>query len=268
MKTETRLTDGLFSYDAYRNHNNESFRFGAVYSMDYGIYLTGISIGGTPERDLSYMPVAGRNGDLLIDNKRWKNIDITYHCAIATDFAERFDRFKNDLLQQTGYQRLSDTIYPDVFRMGVVQKAITPETMRLNRTGKFDVVFNCKPQRFLVEDTYPTTLTADNIDAETGAASFWNTSGQPARPLITVYGTAPGTLTIGTVTVKILALTDFITIDCDLMTAYRQVGDAAAENKNADIYAPDFPELGLGKNLISWTGGITQVDITPRGWML
>lgn len=268
MKTETRFTDGLFSYDVPRNHNNESFRFGAVYSMDYGIYLTGISIGGTPERDLSYMSVAGRNGDLLIDNKRWKNIDITYHCAIATDFADRFDRFKNDLLQQTGYQRLTDTIYPGVFRMGVIQKAISPETMRLNRTGKFDVVFNCKPQRFLIDDTYPTTLTAENINAETGAASFWNTSGQPARPLITVYGTGPGTLTVGNVTVKILALTDFITIDCDLMTAYRQEGEAAVENKNADIYAPDFPELSLGENRISWTGDITQVDIIPRGWML
>lgn len=254
--------------DVFRKHNKDGFTFGEVYSLNYGIYLTGIQIGGTPERDISFVSVAGRNGDLLIDNKRWKNIDITYHCAIATDFAEKFDRFKNDLLQQTGYQRITDTIYPDVFRMGVVKQPISPETMRLNRTGTFSVVFNCKPQRFLTDGDYAHSFTTEDLDAETGSVSFWNTSGQPARPIITVYGTGPGILTIGNVTIDILALTDHITIDCDLMTAYRQEGEAAAENKNADIYAPAFPELTVGINEISWTGDITQVDITPRGWML
>ena len=246
----------------------DGFQFGEVRSLDYGIYITDVSVSGTPERDLSFVSVAGRNGDLLIDNKRWKNIDITYHCAIATNFAERFDRFRNDLLQQTGYQRITDTIYPGVFRMGVIKQPMNPETMRRNRTGMFDVVFNCKPQRFEFIQQETTTLTADHINAETGAAGYYNTSGQPARPLITVYGTGPGTLTIGNVTIEILALADHITIDCDLMTAYRQEGDAAAENKNADIYAPEFPELTFGDNLIKWTGGITQVDINPRGWML
>lgn len=264
MEMETRFRN----VDMYRIRNKECFFFGGIRSLDYGIYLTGIEIGGTPERDVSFVSVAGRNGDLLIDNKRWKNIDITYHCAIATDFAYKFDGFKNDLLSQTGYQRLSDTIYPDVFRLGIVKQPINPETMRLNRTGKFDVVFNCKPQRFLCEQEFTRTFTSDDFDEETGVAPFWNTSGQPARPIITVYGTGPGTLTIGDITVEILALTDQITLDCDLMTAYRQVGDAPAENKNADIYAPEFPELSVGVNQIGWTGGITQIDITPRGWML
>jgi phage-related protein len=268
MENDTRLSDGWCNYDIHRRNNTDGFTFGDIRSLDYGIYLTDISISGTPERDISFVSVAGRNGDLLIDNKRWKNIDITYHCAIATNFAERFDRFRNDLLQQTGYQRLTDTIYPDVFRMGVVKQPINPETMRRNRTGTFDIVFNCKPQRFLFIDQYTTTLTADKVNAETGAAYYWNTSGQPARPLITVYGTGPGKLTVGNVTIDILALKDHITIDCDLMTAYRQEGDAAVENKNADIYALDFPELSVGENAISWTGGITQVDIVPRGWML
>jgi len=168
MEMETRFRD----IDIYRSHNKECFSFGEVHSIRYGIYLTGIDIGGTPERDVSFVSVAGRNGDLIIDNKRWKNIEITYHCAIATDFADKFDRFKNDLLQQTGYQRLSDTIYPTVFRMGVVKQPINPETMRLNRTGTFDVVFNCKPQRFLVDDEYVHTLTAESIDEETGVASY------------------------------------------------------------------------------------------------
>lgn len=236
-----------------------SFIFGNVNSLDYGIYLTGINIGGTPERDISFVQVAGRNGDLAIDNKRWKNVDITYHCAIVSDFADLFDQFRNAMLLQSGYQRLTDTIYPDVFRLGVVYEPMNPESLRMNTAGTFDVVFHCKPQRFIANETTEALKTAGIVT---------NSGSQPSRPIITVYGTGPGTLTIGTVTVEILALTDFITIDCDLMTAYRQASDAAPENKNADIYAPEFPELSVGTNRISWTGGITQVDITPRGWML
>lgn len=235
------------------------FTFGNVNSLDYGICLTGIHIGNTPERDVSFVQVAGRNGDLAIDNKRWKNVDITYHCAMVSDFADSFDRFRNALLLQNGYQQLTDTIYPGVFRLGVVQKPMVPETMLMNKAGTFDVVFHCKPQRFIVDET-ATVLTAPG--------TVTNNGNQPSKPVITVYGASSGTLTVGTVTIEILTLTDKITLDCDLMTAYRQEGDAAVENKNADIYAPEFPELSVGINEISWTGGITQVDIMPRGWML
>lgn len=132
--------------------------------------------------------------------------------------------------------------------------------MRRNDTGRFEVVFNCKPQRFLHEGTW-----AHEFTAESG---LYNTYGPAAKPLITVYGTGPGTLTVGDTTVEIKALEDQITLDCELQDAYRQVGDAAPENKNADIYAPEFPQLNFEYNAISWTGEITEVHIVPRWWIL
>lgn len=241
-------------------YNRHGFQFGDVVSRNFGVYLTGIQIGGSPERDVSFLQVAGRNGDLMIDNKRWKNIDVTYSCAIMRNFADRFDSFKNAILAKNGYQRLSDSIYPKVFREGILKHSINPESLRMNKTGRFDLIFNCKPQRFIANEQYPQYFT--------GPTTYWAASGQPARPIITIHGTGPGTLTIGDVTVEIKALTDHITLDCDLMTAYRQEGDAPVENKNRDINAPEFPELRAGENKISWTGGITQVDIIPRGWIL
>lgn len=246
--------------DRYRGAHNDGFTFGNVDSTHFGVYLTGIRIGGTPERDVSFETVAGRNGDLIIDNQRWKNIDVTYSCAIATDFSGAFDSFKARLLSQSGYQELTDTIYPDVYRMAVLRQPINPDTMRYNRTGRFDITFTCKPQRFLKYGAEYTHLTE--------AATLVNDYGQTAKPLITVYGTGPGTLTVGGITVDIKTLVDQITLDCDLMNAFRQVGDAPAENKNSDIYAPEFPELRPGDNTVSWTGNITHVDILPRWWKL
>ena len=233
--------------------------FGGVSSSDFGIYLTDIHIADSPERDISLMSIPGRNGDLIVDNNRWNNVDITYSLVITIGFADAFDAFKAALLSQNGYQELTDSIYPDYFRMATVKKSIQPKTMRHNRTGKFDVTFHCKPQRYLKSGQLIETFTEP---------TKLHGNGFVTKPLITVYGSGAGTLTIGDTTVEIKDMTDQLTLDCDLQTAYRQIGDAAPENMNGSIYAPNFPELGKGENPISWTGGITKIDIIPRWWAI
>ena len=245
--------------DGWRYHNDHFFNFGKVHSKDYHVYITDMRVFGTPEKDVTFQSVAGRNGDITFDNKRMNNIDVVYSCLIPTDFRRYYTSFMNALHSHSGYQRLVDTAEDGVFRMAVVRGGIEPTVIRRGNGGTFDVRFTCKPQKFLVSGTYAHTLT------ET-PAKLYNQNGGIALPLITVYGTGPGKFTINDITVDILALADQITLDCDLMTAYRKVGDAAAENKNADIYAPEFPVLGYDENVIAWDGGITHVDIVPRSW--
>lgn len=247
------------SIDGHRYHNNAAVHFGSVSSDDYGIYLTGIHIADSPRRDVSFLSVPGRNGDLIVDNNRWNNVDVTYSFAIPTGFARHFDAFKADLLMKTGYQKLTDSIYPDLYRMAIVKESIKPETARYNRTGKFDVTFHCKPQRYLKSGEYTKTLTEPTTLYGEGFMG---------KPLITVYGSGAAKLIIGDTVVAIRDMDDQLTLDCDLQTAYRQIGDGAPENMNGSIFAPQFPELGKGENNISWTGGITQVEIIPRWWTL
>ena len=246
--------------DTSRKHNADYFTFGTVNSFDYGIYITGIEIGNTPERDVSFVKVPGRNGDLMLDNKRWNNINITYRCAIATGFASRFDAFKNALLSQSGYQRLTDTIYTDVFRLGIVQEPVVPEVRRKNKTGTFDIVFHCKPQRFLISGETVRTMTADG--------TVYNEGSFPSRPIITIHGNGASWLEVGSTFIDILELSDHVTIDCETMTAYRQIGNGAVENCNSHIYCTEFPELLPGENLLFWGSNITSVEIIPRGWIL
>lgn len=248
------------SIDIWRHHNDADVHFGTVCSKDYGIYLTGIQIANSPKRDVTFVAVPGSNGDLIVDNNRWKNVDVIYSFAIATRFAESFDAFKKALLSQSGYQELRDSIYPGYFRMAIIKDPIKPSVMRLNRTGVFDVTFHCKPQRFLSSGT-----DAREIVEPT---KWYNNDGFEAKPLITVYGSGAGSLTIGDTTVEIKNLTDQMTLDCELQTAYRKIGDGAPENMNSSIYAPCFPVLGKGETAISWTGGITKIDIIPRWWTI
>lgn len=257
----TDFSDNRYrTIDVNRIHNTHGFVFGETSSERFNIYITDMRTFGTPVRDVSFQSVAGRNGELTLDNKRWSNIEIVYSCAIPTDFADNFTRFKASLLSQTGYQRLTDTGETDVFRLGVVRDAIDPTVIRQGRGGKFDVRFYCKPQKFYLYGEYREKLTEPR--------TLHNQTGCVALPLITVYGTGAGNLTVGNTTVEIKALADQITIDCDLLNAYRQVGDSAKENKNGDIYAPEFPVLEIGENPVSWDGEITAVDIVPRWWRL
>lgn len=247
------------SIDGYRYHNDAWLCFGSVRSNCYGIYITDVKISDSPKRDISFRSVPGRSGDLLMDNNRWNNIDITYSLAIATDFSRKFDAFKKALLSKNGYQKLTDSIDTNHFRFGIIKDPIHPKTMRLNRTGMFDVTFHCQPQRYLASGRFSSMYT------EPGEMTC---SGFPAKPLITVYGNGAGSITVGDTTVKILDMTDQIVLDCDLQHAYRQVGNGAPENMNSNIYAPEFPVLKTGKNPISWSGGVTSIEIIPRWWTL
>jgi phage-related protein len=82
--------------------------------------------------------------------------------------------------------------------------------------------------------------------------------------LITVYGTGPGTVTVGSVTLNIISLTDYLKIDCEEMNVYRET----AENKNNCVSLGEYPSIPEGKSKVTFTGGITSVDIMPRWWML
>lgn len=129
-------------------------------SADWGIVASNDNGFDAPERDVSAIEVPGRNGELHIDNGRWRNIDVTYNdCVIERDFTERFGDFRAFCARQRGYQRLEDTFHPDEYRLADMTQGIKVEKLgtRYN-AGRFDITFNCKPQRFLKSGEEPIVL--------------------------------------------------------------------------------------------------------------
>ncbi|MBR5931241.1 MAG: hypothetical protein IKZ95_04355, partial [Lachnospiraceae bacterium] len=60
----------------------EYFVFGGQDSRNYGIYISGSGVFGAPERDGSKVSIPGRNGEMFLDNGRYKNIEIKYPAFI------------------------------------------------------------------------------------------------------------------------------------------------------------------------------------------
>lgn len=236
------------------------FMFAGVNSLAYDVWLTEAHTEDVPAKNVEATAIAGRNGDLLTDKERWDNIEITYSAAILQGFSDRYSALMAAITSPRGYQRLEDSLRPDEFRLAVFRDAVRPKNTPYNKAGQFDLLFFCKPQRFLKsgEESIPF--------AEAG--TLYNHTLFDAQPIITVYGSGAGTVSISGCTVEIKAMEDQITLDCELMDAYRKVGGGASQNMNGSIYAPEFPVLKPGDNTISWTGGVTAVDIIPRWWTL
>ena len=57
-------------------------------SLDYGLYITGSGAFNAPERDVETVEVPGRNGNLIIDRGRFKNVVQSYKAFIHKDFAQ------------------------------------------------------------------------------------------------------------------------------------------------------------------------------------
>lgn len=130
----------------------KGFIFDGVDSKDYGVYVSGSAVYNAPERDVSMIEIPGRNGTFALDNGRFHNITVTYHAGLfgdtETDFAEAISDFRNMLCARKGYCRLTDDYNPDEYRMAVYKSGLEVDVASLE-AGQFDIVFECKPQRFL-----------------------------------------------------------------------------------------------------------------------
>lgn len=229
-----------------------SFFFKGKKSQDFGIYISGSGTYNFPERDIEKVEVPGRNGDLLIDNKRYKNVTLTYPAFVREKFKELTDVARMWLMADPEYQRLEDTYHPEQFRVARFTGPMDWDMKFMNRSGECNLTFDCKPQRYLKLGEHPVV--------SEGKVILFNPTGFEALPLIRVYGTS-GDLVVGNTVVQIKTIDGYMDIDSETQNAYKGL-----QNCNRQIYAPVFPSLPAGKTGIMTEGNIEKIEIIPRWW--
>ena len=161
-----------------------SLIFGGVNSADYGIYITGEAVYNAPVRAVEMVSVPGRNGAVVIDQGHWENIEVTYPAGTfgndQADFRIAMREFRNAIVSQLGYQRLTDTYHPDEYRMGVYVDGLEVSPVNSGASGEFEIHFNCKPQRWLTSGE--TSISVDSGD------TLINPTRYEAKPLLEVDG--------------------------------------------------------------------------------
>lgn len=161
-----------------------SIIFGGVNSADYGIYISDEGVFNAPKRAVEIVTVPGRNGDIVIDQGHWENIKVTYPAFNHEDdldtFAARLSAFRNALASQVGYQRLTDSFHPDEYRMALFVDGLDVDPVKYTTVGKFNLEFNCKPQRWLTSGEVAVSVSSGD--------TLTNPTQYESSPLLAVKG--------------------------------------------------------------------------------
>lgn len=175
--------------------------FGGVNSSSYGIYISGEGVFNAPVRDAEVISIPGRNGSFLLDNGRYENIEVRYPAFnTATDkatFIANIDGFRNAIASQKGYQRLEDTFHADEYRMASFIGGLEINPILYNdHTSQFEIVFNCKPQRFL--------KTGETATSYARNSTISNSTLFDSHPLLQFNSSgSDGTISLGTQTLTV-----------------------------------------------------------------
>ena len=225
-------------------------------SDNYNMYLTDAGIYGMAERDIEKLKVAGRNGDLLLDNHRYNNVPLSYPAIIRDDFARNYQDFMDFILSNKGYMRVEDSFNPDIFMFAVYTGEVDAKKVeRYGKDGVFNMTFERKPERYLKSGEFPIEITSNT--------SIFNQYRTDALPIVRVYGT--GALTIGDTTITINSVSEYVDIDCETQDAYKGSTNC---NGNITLNNGDFFKLKSGANAVTMANTITKIVVVPRWWTL
>lgn len=166
------------------NSRYPGFIFDGENSRDYGVYITDVEVFGAPKRKVQMISIPGRNGNYALDEGSFENIPVKYKCVLGAGTEEDFNNgisdFRNWLASKVGYKILSDEINLGEYRKGVFLEGMEVPTLN-KKTGTFEIVFDCMPQRWLDD------ASALPVEMASGDDIF-NPTLFDASPLLSVWG--------------------------------------------------------------------------------
>ena len=236
------------------------FVYNGVSSLDMGLRIESKNVFSAPEYDVTFQSIPGRNGDLILPNGRYPNVQVTYSVFLPAksiaELAEKITKVKAWLYgEQNAYHTLSDS-YDTVYTRKAVYSGSLDIEDQLNRIGVFTVSFSCYPLRFLRTGQEKLTFTESGF-VLTNPFPF------PAKPYLKVLGRGSGNLTVQSpshnATWSFSTLDGYTECDSELMNFYHDT-----EAKNDTVAGDGFPLLYPGENTVSFDGKITGVEIIPR----
>lgn len=236
------------------------FTYNGRSSADFHLHIESKSIFSAPAFDLSFQSIPGRNGDLLLSNNRFANLPVSYTAFVARrnvqSLADTLRQVKGWLYTQPDrYHPITDSYDPGFARYGVIKEGLDMEE-QLNRLGLFTVTFSCKPFRYSLVGNEPVTLAASG-------GVLHNPFPFASRPYLRIEGSGGGTLTIqssgGNHVWTFSEIDGYVEIDSEQMNFYK-----GTQLKNHTVTGDGFPVLQPGENVLSCSGGITGLSVTPR----
>lgn len=254
----------------------------------FGLYISGQGTFGSGAKEFTFYNVPGRDGAVLGVNSRLENVSVTYPGFIYANFAQNMRDLRSFLLSRSGYVRIEDDYDSAHFRLGVFEEPISPDVTQKNDAGRFDLTFNCLPQRWLKSGETEIVITDNNIHYINNTTKF------ASFPVFRVFGYGnfavvnPWAMANG-YGVKVM-------ISADLPTDYPSISSIYLDSQNMTVWSTespgtnlspyistawtndpytlgtvdnesvDFPKLYPSNNDVKKQSTITELRIAPKWW--
>lgn len=235
------------------------FSFNGHRSDEFDLRIQSKTVYSVPKFDASSISVPGRDGDLLNPSGRFGNVGVSYACYVPAksiqELSDKLTKIKNWLYEEVNqYHELTDS-YDVRFKRRAVFNNKLDISDEARKIGVFTLTFSCLPFRYFLPGLEPMTA----ADALTVRNPFSFSS----KPYIKVYGNGEGTLVIqneaGNKIWQFSDIDEYVEIDSELMNFFK-----GTELKNGTVSGDGFPEFSKGDNVLSFNGGITELEIIPR----
>ncbi len=235
--------------------NLHYFRFGDMDTRENSIVVLSKTRHNAPARVVTKESIPGRSGDLMIDEGRFENVEISY--TISTVPSSHFEireiarRLKAALCSKGGYIKLFDSYDADYFRYAAFNNTLEIEEV-LPQLGECEILFDCKPFQYAISGLVPIPLTS-------GSIKIYNREAFNSEPYIKIYGSGSGSLYVNNQSFNFTGIDEYIELDSEIKNAYKGL-----EPQNSKMNGAEFPTFTPGINVVSFSGGITRIEITPR----
>ena len=212
---------------------------------DWGLRITEPPVVPPASRIVESIEVDGREGTLTL-LKGWEDTTIQMRAALLG--ADLHNRFRAILPVILAAKTISFSSDPGVY-FKIKHVSAGGMERKLSALYDFPLTFVCEPFRYY--RNVPTiTMTAPGNVLNPGTVF--------ALPRIKVYGTGSQILTVGGKETRLNILAGHLILDSALMECYQ--GDTAQNNQTRG----PFPVLNVGPTPITWSNGITKIEIEPR----
>jgi len=228
------------------------FTYKGIRSSDMGLQIDGNLTFEAPRRDMNLVSVAGRDGDVVMDNGRYESVTRTINCRLKTtneNVESVINRIHNWLATDVNFHDFHWSGDSDFTYKAMVENPSRTQRV-LSKLARIALKFRIHPIKYLTS-----SLNEREVVSDTNIANQFSLS---AKPIIRVVGNGNVVINIGSQILDLRNVLHEITIDCETMTVVGHDGNA----EFAKMYST-FPELRPGNNVITFDGDV-QVFITSR----
>lgn len=225
------------------------FIFDGKDSRDMGIIVESLPTIQRPRRKVTRFDVTGRDGPLEVDDGGYDGYQTTLQ---INAFGQKLEKLfawltgegwfvSSDEPDRAMWVSLDAQIKGKRFFCGACYDSLT-------------VTLYIYPYRYI----YPMTATTEYT---TFPATITNPHAIASKPRIKIEGSGDIIVNVNAQQMAFTDLTDGIIVDSELMECLN-LTETALMNGNASM--EDFPELVPGANMISISGSVTKITVTPR----